>query len=183
VDKYRFRLAAEADFPAILDIARKSFNVAYAGIFDHSEIESLVGASYSPMVLARILDQARKGETYFDVATTNEGRVIGFCVLGSGRTPAQRKLHQRFYSRMDGQLHRLYLDPTYAGKGVGYALVSRGEAFLQERGIFRYSCYVHQRNEIGKGFYLRQGFKHVPSKDRADDWYMEKSLRIRALIG
>jgi hypothetical protein len=39
-----------------------------------------------------------------------------------------------------------------------------------------YSCYVHKGNELGKRFYLRQGFEHRPERDRGDEWYMEKKL-------
>lgn len=183
MDEFLFRIATESDFAAVAEIALKSFLLAYAGIFSRAEIEALVSESYAPPTLARFVEQAGRAETHFEVVTRSDERLVGFCVMGSGRTPAQRKFYHRFYSRMIGHLYRLYLDPAFTGKGVGHALMSRGEDFLRERGIFRYSCYVHRGNEIGKRFYLREGFRHVAEKDRGDDWYMEKSLLMRALVG
>jgi uncharacterized protein with von Willebrand factor type A (vWA) domain len=37
---------------------------------------------------------------------------------------------------------------------------------------------VHSRNEIGKAFYVRQGFSHRPEQDADDEWYMEKTLDL-----
>jgi len=39
-----------------------------------------------------------------------------------------------------------------------------------------YHYFVHKDNELGKRFYMRRGFRHVPASDRDDEWYMEKTL-------
>ncbi|MDW8234901.1 MAG: GNAT family N-acetyltransferase, partial [Roseiflexaceae bacterium] len=74
------------------------------------------------------------------------------------------------------QLFRIYLLPTYIGRGIGSGLLQRGEAFLRDQGVDSYFCYVHKDNELGKRFYLRQGFVHRAGLDRDDEWYMEKRL-------
>jgi hypothetical protein len=35
---------------------------------------------------------------------------------------------------------------------------------------------VHNANDLGKSFYLRNGFTHVSEKDDKEEWYMEKRL-------
>jgi ribosomal protein S18 acetylase RimI-like enzyme len=45
----------------------------------------------------------------------------------------------------------------------------------QER-IDELDLFVHKDNDLGKRFYLRQGFRHLPGSDRGDEWYMEKAL-------
>jgi len=190
--EFAFRRVAERDFPALTDIAIKSFTATYAGLLDPAQIKALIDESYPPSVLARFLERATKGEIFFEVATVAD-RPVAFCLISTGRVPAPRRLHHRFSRRLDGTLHRLYAYPEYGGKGTGYGLLARGEAFMRARGVVRYSCFVHRENEIGKRFYLRQGFRHVASKDSAEDWYMEKSLAghvvmacallLRAVIG
>jgi ribosomal protein S18 acetylase RimI-like enzyme len=60
--------------------------------------------------------------------------------------------------------------------GVGSGLLKRGEHFLQIQRVPSYHCFVHKDNELGKRFYLRHGFQHVPGSDRANEWYMEKGI-------
>jgi hypothetical protein len=43
--------------------------------------------------------------------------------------------------------------------------------------------FVHKDNEVGKRFYVRQGFRHVSTQDREDDWYMEKAVAGEASVG
>ena len=73
------------------------------------------------------------------------------------------------------ELFRIYLRPAYIGTGVGSALLAR-EHSLRTRSVPSYYCFVHKDNELGKCFYLRQGFRHLPGSDRDDEWYMEKTI-------
>ena len=179
MDELIFRCATEYDFPAIVAVALKSFMLAYATIFEPKKIEALIEESYTPEVLRRFLEQTRTGGTFFEVAATRD-RSVGFCVIGMGRAASRRTLRHPFYGPLEAILYRLYVDPEYTGKGVGHGLLRRGERFIEQHGIARYSCFVHARNEIGKAFYLRQGFEHVQAKDRLEDWCMEKALGGRA---
>ena len=88
--------------------------------------------------------------------------VIGFCNLG---------IHRRI-----AELYRIYLLPSYIGQGIGKKLLRRGETFLQEYHIDTYFCFVHKDNELGKQFYLRNGFQHIPKRDQDDEWYMQKTI-------
>lgn len=155
------RRVTEADFLSIHQVALASWHHAYGHLYDAAYIDSFVDEHYHPRKLARLLKQADTGETIFEAATLND-QVIGFFVIDAARPHAY--------------MHRLYLLPAYIGKGVGRGLLERGEHLLRVRRVRRYSCFVHARNELGKAFYLRQGFRHVEASDTENDWYMEKSL-------
>jgi len=119
---------------------------------------------YAPARLTALLPQVQSGAMFFHLAV-HQDQVVGYCHLGL--TPR------------GAELFRLYLHPAYIGRGIGWALLQQGEAFVRSHGLDAYFCFVHQHNELGKRFYLRRGFQHVAAQDRADEWYMEKALPAR----
>ena len=98
---------------------------------------------------------------FFDLALDGD-QIVGFCNIGATSRGAE--------------LFRIYLRPGYIGTGVGSRLLERGEQFVRAQGLPSYYCFVHRDNELGKRFYFRRGFRHVPALDREDEWYMEKTL-------
>jgi hypothetical protein len=44
------------------------------------------------------------------------------------------------------------------------------------RATYRDICHVHAKNEIGKAFYLKHGFVHVPDRDHEDEWCIVKRI-------
>jgi len=65
---------------------------------------------------------------------------------------------------------------AWLGRGIGAKLLALGEDWLRAAGVNVYNCFVHRGNDLGKRFYLSQGFEHRPERDRGDEWYMEKRL-------
>ncbi len=55
-------------------------------------------------------------------------------------------------------------------------MIELGEEYVIKSGSKKYFCFVHNRNEIGKQFYLRKGFRHIADNDHEDEWFMEKVL-------
>jgi ribosomal protein S18 acetylase RimI-like enzyme len=68
--------------------------------------------------------------------------------------------------------------PDYHRQGIGTELIRRVEEELRAQSVSQYFCFVHSRNEIGKAFYLKHSFVHVPERDSPaeSDWCMEKTL-------
>ena len=149
------------DAPAVSQVALEAWRYTYRAIYDAAFIESFVHTHYLPGRLAALVPQVQAGTMFFHVAV-HQDRVVGYGHLGL--TPR------------GAELFRLYLLPAYIGRGMGWALLQQGEAFVLAHGFDRYFCFVHRHNEVGKRFYLRRGFRHVTAQDRAEDWYMEKSL-------
>jgi len=134
---------------------------AYATNFDPAFIDQFVRTNYAPDRLSALLLLVAAQHMFFDVALDG-GRIIGFCNIGATGRGAE--------------LFRIYLRPAFIGTGVGSGLLERGEHFVRTRGFPSYYCFVHKDNELGKRFYLRQGFRHLPGSDQDDEWYMEKTL-------
>jgi ribosomal protein S18 acetylase RimI-like enzyme len=149
------------DFAGIHRVALESWRATYANFYDARFIENFVNTHYAAKKLKELLPQVRSGRMHFHVAV-DPPQVVGFCNLG--------------FTPHGLELWRLYLLPSYIGRGVGRGLLECAEAFVTSHGSHRYSCLVHKENELAKNFYLRNGFVHVAERDLEEDWYMEKSL-------
>jgi ribosomal protein S18 acetylase RimI-like enzyme len=151
----------ETDAPNVHAVALEAWQFTYRTIFDQQFIEDFVDQNYATEAILSLFPRIQAGSMFFDVAEY-KSRVIGFCNLGINDQSAQ--------------LYRIYLLPALIGQGIGGRLLEFGEAFLRERGLSSYHCFVHRSNDIGKRFYLKSDFTHIPEKDRHDEWFMEKRL-------
>ena len=66
--------------------------------------------------------------------------------------------------------------PDYIGKGIGNDLLGLGEKYIKEKKARDYFIFVHKENKLGKNFYKKKGFIHMPDKDKEDEFYMKKHL-------
>ena len=149
------------DAVLVQQVALKAWQFTYKCIYAETYIHRFIQENYHPKYAEHFAGDVRAGKIYFSVAT-NSSEVIGFCHIGN---------------RGEGfELFRIYLLPSSIGNGIGTKLLTEGEAFLTEKACEKYFCYVHSKNEIGKQFYIKQGFVHIPEKDDAEEWYMEKIL-------
>ena len=155
------RPITEPDAPNIHPVALEAWQYTYRTIFDRQFIENFVNQNYALERILSLFPRLRSSSMYFYIAE-HESRIVGFCNIGIDQPRAE--------------LYRIYLLPDYIGQGLGRRLLERGEQFLREHGINTYYCFVHKENEIGKRFYARSGFQHIPEKDQDDEWYMEKQI-------
>lgn len=157
--EYRSFIKEDAD--EVYAIALEAWRHTYKGIFDDEFIEKFVNENYAPKGLVSLVPNIESGKMFFDVAV-DKSHIIGFSNIGD---------------RGQGwELFRIYLLPAYIGKGVGKRLLRLGEAFLRSKDANKYFCFVHKDNRLGINFYLRNGFRHLPEKDKEDEWCMEKIL-------
>jgi ribosomal protein S18 acetylase RimI-like enzyme len=164
LDEVIIRPIREADSPDMHAVALEAWQYTYGTIFEQEFIENFVNQNYAPGAILSLFPRLQSGTMYFEVAE-HRSRLIGFCHIG---------IHGQI-----AELYRIYLLPAYMGQGIGKQFLRRGETFLLEHEINTYFCFVHQDNEIGRRFYLRSGFQHVPEKDRDSEWYMEKKITVR----
>ncbi|MBI3659563.1 GNAT family N-acetyltransferase [Candidatus Acetothermia bacterium] len=159
--EFQYRAAQPEDAPAIQRVAGESWHFTYKDIFTFEYITNFITRAYAVESLER---QIQNPKHFFEVATTAKDEAVGFAHCGNRGT--------------DAELFRLYLLPEYLRRGIGGTLIRRIEERLRAQGYSKYFCYVHERNEIGKAFYLKHGFVHVLERDNKDekDWYMEKIL-------
>jgi GNAT superfamily N-acetyltransferase len=85
-----------------------------------------------------------------------EGRVVGS--VGVERIP-------------DGQaeLHRLYLDATLRGRGVGRALVETVLGWCRQAGVRRLTLWSDTRFDRAHRLYERMGFRQTGEREVPDD--------------
>ncbi len=156
-----YRPIRMCDADAVFAVAQEAWRFTYASIFDPVFIEQFVSRNYAPEQLRALALRVDSNDLFFDIAVEAD-QVVGFCNIG--------------VTAQGAQLFRIYLLPAYIGRGIGSELLRRGEAFLRSRKVDRYFCFVHKDNELGKRFYLRQGFIHRVERDQDDEWYIEKRL-------
>lgn len=148
--------AREEDVEGVQRVASESWHATYREIYDREYISQFLERAYSTDGLRRSIQSGRG--VFLVVKDGNRG--VGFCHVGPGERGAQ--------------LYRMYVLPDNWRAGIGARFVATMEAALREQGVREYYCYVHGRNEIGKGFYRKQGFVHAPEHDQSDEWCMVK---------
>jgi GNAT superfamily N-acetyltransferase len=155
------RALQETDVQAVYDVALAAWHSTYKNIYPTEFINTFVQTNYAPAGLLRLIPRIQAGDQFFHVALV-QARVVGFCHIAT--------------TRHGMELLRIYLRPSYIGQGIGRALLHQGEAFIKAQGSSTYCCFVHKENDLGKNFYVRNGFTHMIEKDGEEEWYMEKRL-------
>ena len=138
------RLAVAQDAVGIVNVARRTWKDAYAGIILPENQELLLGRWYAPAALEEAIGQS---ESWFYVAVV-QGEVIGFAqfiMKKNGR----------------GELTRIYVLPEWQRQGVGRGLLREGLAALSTHGAEEVFVHVERGNARGIGFYERRGFHQV----------------------
>ena len=162
------RALQETDVQVVYEVALAAWHFTYKDIYPAEFINNFVNTNYAPASLLRLVPRIQAGHQFFHVALAHSS-VVGFCHIAE--------------TREGMELLRIYLRPSYIGKGIGRALLHQGEAFVTARGYSTYFCFVHKANDLGKNFYIRNGFTHVSDKDDDEEWYMEKRLGTHEYLG
>jgi diamine N-acetyltransferase len=155
------RALQETDVQAVYEVALEAWHSTYKDIYSAEFINNFVQTNYALAGLLQLVPRVQAGHQFFHVALAHS-HVVGFCHIAE--------------TRHGMELLRIYLRPSYIGKGIGRSLLRQGEEFIQARGHSTYCCFVHKENVLGKNFYVRNGFTHVIEKDDGEEWYMDKRL-------
>lgn len=162
MEEITYKQFKREDADQVQAVALEAWSFTYTNIFDAQFVENFVRGNYSPESLITLLPAIESGQMFFHLALSGRD-IIGFCNIGD---------------RGQGiELFRLYLLPSYIGKGIGRQLLRLGEEFIISADFSKYFCFVHKDNDLGKSFYLRNGFRHITEMDQEDEWYLEKVLK------
>lgn len=162
-----FKIISEEDIVGVKSVATKAWFYTYGQFLKHEYIKQYIEKNYSYNLLYNQISRIKSSDEFFTVVLEDK-EVIGFCNILNRSNEAE--------------LARLYLLPSFIGKGLGKQLLYKGELFIKTKGKEKYFCYVHKDNDLGQKFYLRNGFKYIPEKDLSDEinndcqTYMEKEL-------
>lgn len=138
------RLAVAEDAAAIRNVARHTWNDAYAEIILPENQECLLGRWHSPVTLEKAIGQS---ESWFHVAVV-QGEVIGFA---------------QFLMRENKRAEptRIYVLPEWQRQGIGSGLLREGLAALSMHGAEEVLVHIEKGNARGIEFYEHRGFQRL----------------------
>ncbi len=135
--------ATRADAPGVIDLIARVF-VEYGWIWDSAiEVPDLIRWTYEP-----------PGGAFY-VVRRNE-RVVGS--VGVDRVDA-----------VTAELHRLYLDPSVRGHGLGDGLVETIVEWCRRAGLPRLVLWSDTRFVHAHRLYLRHGFRQTSERALPED--------------
>ena len=92
------------------------------------------------------LDLLRHKDAFTVFVAMEDAVPVGYCIVSvNGET---------------GEIDSIYVSPHHQRQGVGHALMTKAETFLDARGVRRVIVSVAEGNETAFGFYETRGFRH-----------------------
>jgi ribosomal protein S18 acetylase RimI-like enzyme len=152
--KISFKQIRRSDFEHVRGLALKGWYFSYKHLKEE-DLKALVEEYYSDESLEKQLNTVETGNQSF-VLAFDKDKLVGFCsIVLKGKK---------------GELLGLYIEPDLIGKGLGKRLLATGEDYLKSKSVSDYFTFVNKHNKLGIDFYLKNGFKHKPKKDKDDEF-------------
>jgi len=139
--------AAETDLPAIAALAAVIWRAHYPGIISLEQVEYMLGKMYG---LETLRDEIRLGAIRFERLFAGR-ELAGFASYGPTEQPTLYKLH------------KLYVHPSWHGRGLGSSLLGHCEREVCALGADRLRLNVNKRNSKAIAAYQRNGFQITDS--------------------
>jgi RimJ/RimL family protein N-acetyltransferase len=136
-----FRRVAEADIPAVADLARRIWRGYYPGIISPAQIEYMLERMYS---MDQIRDELSSG-TIYEIAES-DGEPVGYLSLTPHAATSSAKLN------------KLYLLPELHGRGLGGLMLDRVRQLAASVHARRLRLQVNKNNARAIRAYERAGF-------------------------
>jgi len=140
----KLRQAAAVDIPLIQDLARRSWENAYADILSKEQMEFMLSEMYSETEILNHLQSSHYH--YYLIQDENSDSYEGF--IG----------YEHNYEEKTTKLHRIYLVPESKGKGFGKKALQFLNEKVSENGNERIILNVNKNNSA-RNFYESQGYK------------------------
>ena len=161
--------AAEENIPLIQDLAKRSWENAYAEILSKEQMNYMIETMYSKEEIASHLENPNYH--YYLVFDENANVYDGFIGF------------ENHYEENTTKLHRIYLVPESKGKGLGKKTLEFLNEKVQESGDNRIILNVNKYNSAQK-FYESQGYRiygegvfDIGNGYVMDDFLMEKVFK------
>jgi len=135
--------ATEKDIPLIRNLARRSWENAYAEILSSEQMEYMLSEMYSEAELTKHFQDTNY--YYYLIKDENTDSYEGF--IG----------YEHHYDENTTKLHRIYLVPESKGKGFGKEALLFLNQKVTENGDQRIILNVNKHNEARR-FYESQGY-------------------------
>ncbi|WP_294435427.1 GNAT family N-acetyltransferase [uncultured Victivallis sp.] len=139
------RPAADSELPLIKELARRIWPETYGKILTPAQIDYMIEMMYALPVLQR-----ERGEGIsFDLICDGD-RPVGFLSYGPYRKEP-----------LTMKLHKLYLDFSYHGRGIGSNALQYAIDVARKQGYRFLRLNVNKENENALRAYRRNGFQQV----------------------
>jgi ribosomal protein S18 acetylase RimI-like enzyme len=141
------------DAPEIAKLHVRSWQAAYAGIFEPAWLAAL-----------SVDDRAKRwrdiisADESHTLVSHQDGHLSGFVSFG--------KCREEGAGPDQGEVFALYVRPQFWGRGCGRALLRHAAAQLRTDGFTSTSLWVLCANRRGIGFYEASGFKRVTGSEK-----------------
>lgn len=163
---YHVKTATVNDIPVIQELTEKIWRPTYQPILTPEQIEYMIDMMYSAASLNKQITELQ----HQFLILQDDNNPIGFAAYSTTDTPGIFKLH------------KIYLDGSYQGKGIGKFLLEQVAEQVKDRGANTLELDVNRFNKA-KQFYEKQGFSVYKEKKTdisngyiMDDYVMRKPL-------
>lgn len=139
---YSVQKAKVDEVPEIKQVLKETWIDTYGSYYSQDTIDEITSSWHDPKLLK---EQIENPEVYFAVAKDEQGKVVG--------TTTAREIETEGRIMLD----RLYVLPTFQGKGIGKALL---ESVIEHfKGLKEMFVDVEELNKGAIDFYKKQGFE------------------------
>ena len=142
------REATPKDAQRIAQIHVGTWQCAYRGQIPDSYLDNLSVEDRTKSWKKQLKDL---GEGVFAIVAEIDGRVVGWCTFGKNR--------DEDVSDDIGELHGIYVDAEFIGKGAGSAMNEEVVKRLKELGYKQATLWVLDTNKKTRGFYENKGWR------------------------
>jgi GNAT superfamily N-acetyltransferase len=159
-------VACQEDLPAIRDLATSIWNAYYPAIISQAQIDYMLAIDYS----IEKLQQDIEAGVQIDKLLV-EGTMVGFAAYGPTEDPGIVKLH------------KIYVQPSEHGLGLGSRLLGRVETVCRQRNYKKIILQVNKGNQRAIAAYERNHYSReslivvdIGEGFVMDDYLMAKQL-------
>ena len=147
----RIRPVAEADLPALADLARRTWLDAFGDSVTEDEAAAYVDATRSEHYFRAALSK----DTILVADEEEEGKLVGYVKFGDVQIPEVDA------KPGDAGLHRVYVETALQGRGIGRQLVGGALSHPRLHEASRVFLEVWEENRAAVRLYESVGFQTV----------------------
>lgn len=148
------RPVTSSDIAEVAAVQAASWKTAYRGLMPDAGLDAVSAADFAHDWRILVNDASRT-----NLLVEYEGRVAGYVSFGPG--------HDTDVSgQAAGEIHGLYLAPTYWRMGLGRAICQAALQSLWGAGYDVIVLWVLSGNMQARGFYERAGFALEPGREK-----------------
>ncbi len=169
----QIRDANPKDAVGIATVHVRTWQCAYKGQISQAYLDSL-SVEQRRITWEQALSEPDPG-VHVIVATLGE-KVVGWSTYGTSRDEDA--------TQETGELHGIYVDPDYIGKGIGSALMEAAVAGLKKDGYIKTTLWVLDTNEKTRKFYEKMGWveQGMQKDDPRDGFTLHEIRYVRDIL-